>query len=72
MKFFKDIFTDNVGDFDIVSVMAAAAVLMLFIFEGWQLYKGEKFDMVNFGISASSLIASLGGAYHFKANKGPQ
>lgn len=73
MKFFRDILTDNSGDFDIVSIMA---VLSFFVFLGLAIYsvawKGSVFDMQSFGIAIAAMVSTLGGAYHWKCNKEPK
>lgn len=67
-KFFKDILTDDSGnDGDIVSVMGALLILALIVISGWSvIHNNQPFDMQNFGIAGAALLASLGGAYHWK------
>jgi len=68
-SFFKDLFTDNEGQFDIVSVMGVISMLTFLGLSVYNvIYKDVQFDYVNFGIGASSLLAALGTAYHFKSN----
>ncbi len=68
MKWFKDVLTDNDGDWDIVSLLAAVAVVIalgLTVYEVVE--KDRQFDIKDFGIGTGALIGSLGLAYYGKS-----
>ena len=72
-KLLKDIFTDNSGDYDIVSITAMMSFIVFFALSVYSVvWKGNPFDYVNYGLAVTGLIGALGGAYHLKANKEPK
>jgi hypothetical protein len=72
MKALKDILTDNDGDFDIVSLMGVLAFMVFFTLEVFVvLWLHKDFAMQDFGIAVAAMLAALGAAYHFKANRPP-
>ena len=67
MKFIKDIFTDDEGDFCIVVLMATCAMLFYFVLSTYNVFWLEKsFEYVNFATGAGALVVSLGAAYKMK------
>ena len=72
MKFINDILTDEEGDWDIVSVLAAVATT---VFIGLTIYtvvwKDKDIDGVGYGAAVASLLGTLGGAYYLKSRRDP-
>lgn len=67
MKFFRDIFTDDDGNFDIVIAMATLAMVTYIALSCFNVFWLKK-DILytDWAAGAGAMIVSLGGAYKLK------